>query len=616
MSRLKPTTETIPLDRILPDARFQPRGDGRGASVVAAAELERMAQAARDAGYPDGWHPGMYDLIHVWPDPNADSEAERTYYVLKGFHRRALAELIGMDELECVVHWEADEVQARRLADRSNSDTRPMDPIAESETLRRAFEEGLSSEQVARRFDRRTPGYYERRVALAYLCDNLKGDVRAKTLGVDYAETIGTAARDGASPTLQLLLADLARKTKARPELFRRLVAVIVRRAKQATGAVAADPYQSVLFDLGAYTDSAAEALRDTLTAASQAATIRDGWAEIRQAIKSQLRRLERTGQEAPELLAKLAAEVDAQVAQADRNVGEAMGETDQVQEEGTSAPATGVREGKPLLKWVGGKGKEVPVLLPLVRDRLAPGGTYIEPFMGGGAVYFALAPDRAVLNDALPDLIALYRSVASTPLLVHRELQALVPLNTPEGYAEVRAAYNDSHRSDATPDAIQAARLIFLNRTCFNGLHRTNKAGKFNVPHGRYASPAFPTLADVERAAILLGRSELLCGDWKALVDRAQAGDVAFLDPPYPGTFVSYATAERDVEILELGRTAKAAWQRGAGIVCTLPDTPEIAVHFEGWCTREPLTRRTGVAAVASARGALSQAAFVSLKH
>lgn len=617
MSRPKPTTEVLPLDLILADARFQPRGDGRGAAVVADAELDRMAQAARDAGYPDGWHPGMYDLIHVWPDPSQEPDEIARYFVLKGFHRRALADRCGLQELACVVHWEADEAEARRLADRSNSDTRPMDPIAEAEVLRRAFEEGLTAEQVARRFDRRPPGYYERRVALAYLCDGLKADVRQKALGVDYAEAIGAAARDGASPTLQQLLADLARKTKARPELFRRMVQVIVRRAKQQTGEVAADPFQSALFDLADYTDTAAQALQDTLTAASMAAGIRDGWGEIRQAIKAQLRRIERAGREAPEVLAQLGAEVDAQVAQADRDVGATMGETDLVQDgEEATAQAPGVREGRPLLKWVGGKGKEAPTLLPHLRG-LGAEGRYIEPFLGGGAIYFALAPDRAVLNDALPDLIALYRSVAATPLLVHRELQALAAVhNTQAGFLEVRQAYNDAHRRDASPDAIQAARLIFLNRTGFNGLHRTNKSGGFNVPWGKYTSPAFPTLADMERAATLLRRADLHCGDWKEHVDRARAGDCVMLDPPYPGTFQGYATAERDVEILELARTAKSAWQRGAQIVCTLPDTEEIGAHFEGWCMREPLTRRTGVAAVAGARGALSQAAFVSRKR
>jgi DNA adenine methylase len=135
-------------------------------------------------------------------------------------------------------------------------------------------------------------------------------------------------------------------------------------------------------------------------------------------------------------------------------------------------------------------------------------------------------------------------------------------------------------------------------------------------VPFGKFSSPAFPTLADLERAATLLRGADLHCGDWKAHVDLAGAGDLVFLDPPYPGTFQGYATAERPVYLLELVRTAKAAWQRGAGVVCTLPDTEEIQAHFEGWCAREPLTRRTGVAAVASARGALSQAAFISIKR
>ena len=608
---MQPSVERIPIGQILADARFQPRGDGRGEAAVVAAELDRMAQAAQDAGYPTGWHPGLYDLIHVWPDPDQLQQVDR-FYVLKGFHRRALAIRCGIEALDCVVHWEADEAEARRLADRSNSDTRPMDPVAEAEVIRRAFEEGLTVDQVARRFDRRTPGYYDRRVTLAYLCENLKLDVRQKTLGVDYAEAIGSAAREGATPTMQRLLADLARRTKVRPDLFRRMVAVILRRAKQKTGEIEADPFQGVLFDLSAFTDNAAEALTGVLAAASKAAAIRDGWAEIRQAIKSQLRRIERAGGQPPEVLAKLAAEVDGQVSQADRDVGAAMGETEDM---GEDRGATGVREARPLLKWVGGKGRESSILLPYLRDRVG-GGRYIEPFLGGGAMYFALSPDRAVLNDALPDLIALYRSVAADPVEVHRALAALSPLNTPEGFAAVRADYNAAHRADATPDAIQAARLIFLNRTGFNGLHRTNKAGHFNVPFGKFAAPAFPTLADLERAATLLRGADLHCGDWKAHVDLAGAGDLVFLDPPYPGTFQGYATAERPVDLLELVRTAKAAWQRGAGVVCTLPDTEEIQAHFEGWCAREPLTRRTGVAAVASARGALSQAAFISIKH
>ncbi|MDR2195338.1 MAG: Dam family site-specific DNA-(adenine-N6)-methyltransferase [Gallionellaceae bacterium] len=179
----------------------------------------------------------------------------------------------------------------------------------------------------------------------------------------------------------------------------------------------------------------------------------------------------------------------------------------------------------RPLLKWAGGKTQLLGALLPKVPKKY---GRYIEPFFGGGALFFALNPKNAIIADSNPELINLYRCVACDPDGVIAYLRRYK--NTEEAFYSARAM------NTATLSGIEAAaRTIFLNKTCFNGLYRVNKNGQFNVPYGHYQNPKILDEDAIRRASVLFGKATILCSDYKTVLqEHAQAGDFIFLDPPY----------------------------------------------------------------------------------
>lgn len=179
----------------------------------------------------------------------------------------------------------------------------------------------------------------------------------------------------------------------------------------------------------------------------------------------------------------------------------------------------------RPLVKWAGGKTQLLDEILPKVPKRY---GRYIEPFVGGGALFFALAPKSAVIADSNPELINLYRAVAADVEGVIAELRE---------YRNSEELFYATRRRDwkTMSSVAAAARTLFLNRTCFNGLYRVNRSGQFNVPFGKYKSPKILDESALRIAAPLLARCTILVGDYKEVL-RAEArpGDFVFLDPPY----------------------------------------------------------------------------------
>ena len=179
----------------------------------------------------------------------------------------------------------------------------------------------------------------------------------------------------------------------------------------------------------------------------------------------------------------------------------------------------------KPLLKWAGGKTQLLGELIPKIPKKY---GRYIEPFFGGGAVFFAMRPVGGIISDSNPELVNLYRSIAANIDAVTTKLRRYK--NTEEVFYTVRAL-------DWTKlSSIEAAaRTIFLNRTCFNGLYRVNKSGQFNVPYGRYKNPKIIDEEALKTASAILRNTTIICGDYKTVLrENAQSGDFIYLDPPY----------------------------------------------------------------------------------
>lgn len=176
-----------------------------------------------------------------------------------------------------------------------------------------------------------------------------------------------------------------------------------------------------------------------------------------------------------------------------------------------------------PVLKWAGGKRWLVHAHADLFPTEF---GTYLEPFLGSAAVFFRLRPKRSVLSDRNCALIDTYRALRNDPQGVRQALQQLHEQHCKEFYYSVRKEVPDS-------EIQKAARFIYLNRTCWNGLYRVNRKGEFNVPIGTKNTVVLPT-DDFDQVSKLLKRAKLLAGDFSSVIDLATENDFLFVDPPY----------------------------------------------------------------------------------
>lgn len=181
------------------------------------------------------------------------------------------------------------------------------------------------------------------------------------------------------------------------------------------------------------------------------------------------------------------------------------------------------VRHASPFLKWVGGKTQLLPVMLNYIPAHF---DTYIEPFIGGGALFFELQPTKAVLADSNPELINCYT-------MVRDQVEDLINVLNSYQYSE---EFYYAMRAETPEDPVlRAARMIYLNRTCYNGLYRVNKRGQFNVPFGRYTNPLICDPERLRAASYALRNAELRCADYlDTLQHYAKPGDFIYIDPPY----------------------------------------------------------------------------------
>jgi DNA adenine methylase len=195
------------------------------------------------------------------------------------------------------------------------------------------------------------------------------------------------------------------------------------------------------------------------------------------------------------------------------------------MQESATEAQTQSVVMPHPILNWVGGKTRLLEDLVPKIPESC---GRYIEPFFGGGALFFALQPREAIISDRNREIINLYLQVAGN---VEEVIHSLCRFKNEERiFYRIRA--RNWHNMKP---AMAAARTIYLNKTCFNGLYRVNSKGHFNVAYGRYTNPRIIDREGLYNAAKLLRQAKIVSGDYKkVLALNARPGDFIFLDPPY----------------------------------------------------------------------------------
>ena len=239
-----------------------------------------------------------------------------------------------------------------------------------------------------------------------------------------------------------------------------------------------------------------------------------------------------------------------------------------------------------PMVKWVGGKSRLLPELLsraPLTYNR------YYEPFVGGGAMFFALAPRDAVLNDINVDLMTCYRAVRDDVEEVISLLEYYRKNHDKEMFYLARQKWNaDGYRTEAG----RAAAFIYLNKTCFNGLWRVNRKGHFNVPMGDYANPKIcdPPGLRAASAALRAGRCALGYGSYADAVATATAGDFVYFDPPYEpvsrtSSFTAYAAGGfGQAHQRGLRDTFRELVARGVKCMLSNSDVPFIRELYDGF--------------------------------
>jgi len=568
-------TTTIAVADIRYDPRFQPRTE----SGASAAEIERMRAAGRERGHASGWAPEMYDPIRV-------ADLGQGPCVFEGFHRLALASACSVRRLEVRLHRGYTVAEVEGLARRSNIKTRPHEPLEEAAIYAAESDAGLTWEEISRKFDRRAPGYYERRAALAYLAPGLKDAVRSKQLKVEYAEVIGRLARAGATATLQNYLCELAWTSKVRVEVFRVLGDSLLRQGTGSGGAVA-------LFDLTR--DGAVAAAQQEVERVTRALAIREAWSGLARSCQSLARRLTEAGFEVDGRITEFTATARLEASRAFGGGEEdvAVGLAADVDVETT------VRAARPLVKWVGGKGWALPWLLSAVRRGLANGGRFIEPFGGGAALTLAVVPGRGVYAEAVPDLVALYASVRAAPGDVHAALTYMLERYgvDRDGYLRARAERPEVGSPVDVSDPLvirRAAWLIYMNRLGFNGIFCVNKKGGYNCPYGDGRVKSWPTAGDFAAVAGALVGVEVVYEHGQTVILDAAGGDFVYADPPHPGKAATLLVADSyfDVDHALLAEGLRGASERGASVVASLPDTEETEAWYGPWATLHRVSR------------------------
>ena len=273
---------------------------------------------------------------------------------------------------------------------------------------------------------------------------------------------------------------------------------------------------------------------------------------------------------------------------------------------------AEGTVRAHPFLKWAGGKwaiAAQIERLLPHDwRSR-----TYREPFLGGGAMFFWLQPGltgRAVLTDALADLIATYQVVQRSTGALVTHLEKLRAAHSTERFYEIRAAFNEQR--DA-PRVERAAWLIYLNKTCYNGLFRTNKGGGFNVPVGSFVNPGIVDPPALRLASAALADAEIRHAKFDHLLDEARAGDLIYFDPPYvpltkTASFSAYADGVFSLaDQTRLAEVFRALDERGCLLALSNSDTADVRRLYEGYDMSQIFAPRA-ISAKASTRGEVTE--------
>ena len=240
----------------------------------------------------------------------------------------------------------------------------------------------------------------------------------------------------------------------------------------------------------------------------------------------------------------------------------------------------------KPFVKWAGGKRQ----LIPILNENLPEGfGTYFEPFLGGGALLFHMLTERqgqkCSISDLNSDLVLSYTTIRDRT----EELIASLKNHEKNYQKDSKSYYYSVRESNPRSQIEKTSRLIFLNRTCFNGLYRVNSKGKFNVPLGKYSNPNIVNEDNLRSVSHILQSSKVAinCRDFEAVLRDAKRGDLVYFDPPYQpvsdtANFTSYTN--KDFTYDDLSRLAElcmALDSKGCKVLLSNSNSKDVAEMF-----------------------------------
>lgn len=251
----------------------------------------------------------------------------------------------------------------------------------------------------------------------------------------------------------------------------------------------------------------------------------------------------------------------------------------------------------KPFVKWAGGKRQILSRINEYVQDSIGdnPDYTYIEPFLGGGAVFFSLQPKKAIINDLNEDLINAYKIIKSDEYLeLIKRLKKFSDeyhQSPDEFYYDVRAWDRTENWMNEHDNVDRAARMIFLNHTCYNGLYRVNSKGQFNTPMGRYRNPLICDETNIKEIHEYLSNPEnhieIMNGSYEDAIKKAKDGDAIYIDPPYDyeddDGFTKYQMAGFSfADFQKLKEKCDKAVNKGAFVIISNNATTKVMKLFE----------------------------------
>ncbi|MDX1595885.1 MAG: DNA adenine methylase [Nitrosopumilaceae archaeon] len=241
----------------------------------------------------------------------------------------------------------------------------------------------------------------------------------------------------------------------------------------------------------------------------------------------------------------------------------------------------------KPFVKWAGGKRQLIPILKENLPNSF---GTYFEPFLGGGALLFHILTERpeqkCSISDLNSDLVLAYVTIQRNV----NELISSLKNHAKNYHRDSKRYYYSVRDSRPRSDVEKTSRLLFLNRTCFNGLYRVNSRGKFNVPLGRYTNPNIVNEENLRLVSRVLQSSYLsiLCRDFESVLDDAKKGDFVYFDPPYQpisstANFTSYTNKDfTDKDLIRLGQLCSELNSKGCKVMVSNSDSDQVKNLFE----------------------------------